>query len=69
VGKRSSRRIVEARFFAEGREVAEGDFWRAVERLAGAGYRARIGAEEVRWTLTPQGAAAARLIREREAGR
>jgi len=69
VGKRSSRRIVEARFFAAGREVDEATFWAEVERLAAEGYRARIGAEEVRWTLTPRGDAAARLIREREAGR
>jgi hypothetical protein len=68
VGKRS-RRIVEARFFAAGREVAEGDFWQEVERVARQGARAQITAAEVRWRLTPEGEPLCRLLREREAGR
>jgi hypothetical protein len=40
-----------------------------VERIAQEGYRARITPEEVRWTLTPRGREAARLIREQGAGR
>ena len=68
MGKRS-RRIIEARFFTEAGQVDEATFWTEVERLAAEGYRAQIGVEEVRWTLAPKGAPAARLIREREAGR
>ena len=64
-----SRRVTEARYFAGGVQVDEATFWAEVERLAGAGARAQITAEEVRWRLTPKGEAVARLIREQEAGR
>ena len=63
------RRRIEARFFTEAGQVDEATFWREVERLAGAGARAQLTAEEVRWRLTPKGEAVARLIREQEAGR
>ena len=64
-----ARRTVEARFFTRAGQVDEGTFWREVERVAGAGARAQLTAEEVRWRLTPKGEAVARLIREQEAGR
>ena len=66
---KGARRTVEARFFTRAGQVDEGTFWREVERLAGAGARAQITAEEVRWRLTPSGEAVARLLREQEAGR
>jgi hypothetical protein len=71
MSKVAQRRIdrTEARFFTEAGQVDEATFWAEVERLAGAGARAQITAEEVRWRLTPRGEAVARLIREQEAGR
>ena len=66
---KGARRRVEARFFTRAGQVDEGTFWREVERLAGAGARAQLTAEEVRWRLTPKGEAVARLLREQEAGR
>ena len=66
---KASRRVVEARFFTRAGQVDEATFWREVERLAGAGARAQITAEEVRWRLTPKGEAVCRLLREQEAGR
>ena len=68
MSKVPQRRVVEARFFVEGVQVDEAAFWVGVERLAGAGARAQITAEEVRWRLTPKGEAMARLIRRQEGG-
>jgi hypothetical protein len=64
-----ARRKVEARFFTRAGQVDEGAFWAEVERVARAGARAQITAEEVRWRLTPKGEALCRLLREQEAGR
>ena len=66
---KGARRRVEARFFTRAGQVDEGTFWAEVERVARAGARAQITAEEVRWKLTSKGEAMCRLLREQEAGR